>query len=446
MTEKKLTNNTQTISAKAISKDFPLPNGGGNFRVLNEIDLEVREKEIVALLGRSGSGKTTLLRIMAGLINPSEGKVINQGEKLKGRNPDVAMVFQNFVLLPWETVQQNVELGLIARGVPEEKRRELALKAIDLVGLDGFENAYPKELSGGMQQRVGFARALVIHPQVLFMDEPFSGLDVLTAENLRSEIADLWEKGQFPAGSILLVTHNIEEAVFLADRVVIMGANPGHVRGELTVTLPRPRDRNNKEFKMLVDYIYTVMTRPEISEINYPLHPGTLASPAEKYLSLPHVRTGGLSGLLELLEDAGGREDLPDLAEKLLLNADDLLNIVDAAVLLGFSEVKDGDVCLTENGRRFSQSDILESKKIFRESLIRNVPFARTIERALQEKKDKRMNAEFFLDILDERFPEEEAKRQFNTLVDWGRFAELFEYDTADGVLYIPLEIVDEED
>ena len=253
------------IQVEHVSKRFPLPDGKGDFSVLGDVSLSVRSGEVVALLGRSGSGKSTLLRIMAGLIQPSQGQVLSHGTPLRGTNRNLAMVFQSFALLPWLSVQENVELGLAARHVPRAERAERALRAIDLVGLDGFENAYPKELSGGMKQRVGFARAFVLEPEVLFMDEPFSALDVLTAENLRGEIDDLWNAGTFPSRSILIVTHNIEEAIFLADRVVILSANPGRIRGELRINLPRPHDRSHPRFKALVDYVYTVMTNPDIA-------------------------------------------------------------------------------------------------------------------------------------------------------------------------------------
>lgn len=423
------------IEAANICKRFPLPEGTGTFAVLEDINLKVQSGEIVALLGRSGSGKTTLLRIMAGLIPPTSGEIFSKGQKLRGHNLDVAMVFQNFALLPWETVLGNVELGLKARGVPQEERQKKAVQAIDLVGLDGFESAYPKELSGGMQQRVGFARALVIHPSVLFMDEPFSGLDVLTAENLRSEIADLWTRGSFPADSILIVTHNIEEAVFLADRLIIMGANPGQIRGELKVEIPRPRDRKSKDFAALVDYVYAVMTNPEMRVVDQ------ISAAREqplRYPPLPHARAGGISGLLELLVDRGGKEDLPVLAEQLRLDVEDLLTIVDAAVLLGFATLEQGDVSVTQTGRRFAETDILESKEIFRQQVSERVPLATVIYQTLMEKSNRKISADFFLDILDEIYPEEEAQRQFETLVDWGRFAELFEYDAIERKLYIP--------
>jgi NitT/TauT family transport system ATP-binding protein len=424
------------IHASQITKEFPLPEGSGTFTVLEKIDLAVHRNEIVALLGRSGSGKTTLLRIMAGLIKPDTGDVLNSGKILRGHNMNVAMVFQNFALLPWATVLENVELGLKARGIPKEERIRKALQAIDLVGLDGFENAYPKELSGGMQQRVGFARAFIIHPNVLFMDEPFSGLDVLTAENLRGEIADLWEQGTFPADSILIVTHNIEEAVFLADRLVIMSANPGRIRGELIVDLPRPRNRNSNEYKALVDHIYYMMTNPEQDVVGAP----KIKEKEHRYPLLPHARAGGISGLLELLVDRGGKEDLPALTDRLRLGMDDLLTIVDAAALLGFATVEKGDIAVTAVGRQYAEADILTSKEIFRQQVIANVPFTVTIFQTLTERSNRRMKADFFIDILDEQYPSEEALRQFETVVDWGRYAELFEYDASTRQLFLPAE------
>ncbi|PMB04977.1 nitrate ABC transporter ATP-binding protein, partial [Fischerella thermalis CCMEE 5196] len=420
------------IAVEQVNKSFPLPDGKGEFTVLRQINVRVNAGEVVALLGRSGSGKSTLLRIMAGLIPPSEGQVISNGKPLRGPNKDVAMVFQSFALLPWLTVQENVELGLEAQGVSREARQQRALKAIDLVGLDGFESAYPKELSGGMKQRVGFARAFVIEPQVLFMDEPFSALDVLTAENLRGEIDDLWNAGSFPSKSILIVTHNIEEAVFLADRVIILGANPGRVRGEVVIDLPRPHDRTHPRFQALVDYIYTVMTNPE-AEVTGEVTVAKTEAPTQKPQSpyaqlLPHVRVGGISGLLELIvEQPDSREDIFKLAERIQLAVDDLLPILDAAVLLGFAKVTQGDVQLTDIGRDFATTTILRSKDLFRQQVLQNVPMLASIVQTLREKRIGSMRADFFMDLLDEHFPPEEAERQFATAVDWGRYAELFE-------------------
>ncbi len=432
------------IRVDHISKRFPLPDGKGEFAVLSDVSLSVRAGEVVALLGRSGSGKSTLLRIMAGLVHPSEGQVLSHGEPLRGPNRHLAMVFQSFALLPWLTVQDNVELGLAARHVPRGERRQRALKAIDIVGLDGFENAYPKELSGGMKQRVGFARAFVLEPEVLFMDEPFSALDVLTAENLRGEIDDLWNAGTFPSRSILIVTHNIEEAVVLADRVVILGANPGRIRGELTIDLPRPHDRRHPRFKALVDYVYTVMTNPDIAvtgtlDTDRPA-PDTAPPVVSPFARpLPHVRVGGISGLLELMHEQGdGLRDIPRLAERLQLEVDDLLPLLDAAVLLGFAEVADGDVRLTAAGQDFATTTILRSKDLFRQQALGRVPVLSSIVHTLRQKENSSMRADFFLDLWDDHFPNEEAERQMATAIDWGRYGELFEYDASEGRLSLP--------
>jgi NitT/TauT family transport system ATP-binding protein len=418
------------LSAERVAKTFPLPAGGVQ-TVLEEVTFHVSAGEVVALLGRSGSGKSTLLRILAGLILPSHGNVLAKGVPLIGPNPGVAMVFQSFALLPWLTVRENAELGLFARGVTKEVCEEEALHALSMVGLEGFEGAYPKELSGGMRQRVGFARAFVMKPEVLMMDEPFSALDVLTAENLRGEISDLWERGVFPAKSILVVTHNIEEAVLLADRVVILGANPGCIRGEVRVDIPRPRDKKGPRFVALVDYIYTVMTNPQAPVGELP----TL-KPSDRFPMLPHARSGGISGLLEIINARGGREDLPKLAESLSLEVDDLLPAIDASALLGFAVVAHGDVTLTEAGKEFSTAGVHRSHEIFKEQILKNVPFMSTVLEAIRQKKDSGINKEFLLDILDEHFSESESGKQFQTLVDWGRYAQLFEYNADEERLY----------
>jgi NitT/TauT family transport system ATP-binding protein len=430
--------NGTLLTAEQLAKTFPLP-AGGEQTVLEGVTLHVEPGEIVALLGRSGSGKSTLLRILAGLILPSSGRVLKNGAPFSGPNPDVAMVFQSFALLPWLTVQENAELGLFARGVAKEICEKEAIHALSMVGLEGFEGAYPKELSGGMRQRVGFARAFVMKPDVLMMDEPFSALDVLTAENLRGEISDLWEKGAFPAKSILVVTHNIEEAVLLADRIVVLGANPGCIRGEVKVDIARPRDKKGPRFVALVDYIYTVMTNPQapVGELPVP------KSSADRFPMLPHARAGGISGLLEIVNDRGGREDLPKLAEGLRLEIDDLLPAVDAAVVLGFAVVEQGDVTITDAGREFATTGVHRSHELFKEQLLKNIPFATTVLEAIRHKKDGRIGKEFLVDILDEHFSQSEAERQFATLVDWGRYAQLFEYDADEERLY---EVEEEKD
>ena len=333
--------------------------------MLEDITINLDEGEIVALLGRSGSGKSTLLRCIAGLIEPSQGQISYRGEVLNGACHGVSMVFQSFALLPWLTVRQNVELGLEARGVAPGERRERAERAIDTIGLDGFESAYPKELSGGMRQRVGFARALVVEPDTLLMDEPFSALDVLTAQNLRAELLRLWTQADFPTKAMLIVTHNIEEAVILADRIFVLGANPGRIRAEIPVGFPQPRDRHDPAFEALVDEIYGFMTGRDSGA---PSHVWTVASPGEGSpvdTPLPAATVGGMAGLLEIVAARGGREDLPELASDLSFEVDDLLPLVDAAQLLGLAGVEDADLQISEDGQVFVAADIHESKQIF---------------------------------------------------------------------------------
>lgn len=438
------------ITVQNVRKSFPQPDGKGEHLVLSDINLTVQAGEVVALLGRSGSGKSTLLRLMAGLLTPTSGVVLNRGKRLTGANPDVAIVFQSFALLPWLTVLENTEVGLEAQGMDREKRRAKALKAIDLVGLDGFESAYPRELSGGMKQRVGFARAFVMEPAVLFMDEPFSALDVLTKENLRGEIDDLWHAGNFPSKSIVIVTHDIEEAVYLADRIVVLGANPGHIRGEVVVNLPRSHDRTHPQFKAIVDHLFTVMTNPsetvlrdvEIAQPSVTPVPSVAVEPVVRSpysQPLPHVTAGAISGFLELLvEDDAQQIDIYQLAERLRLTVDDLLPLLQAAELLDFAKVTQGDVKLTDIGRDFATTTILRSKDLFRQQVLAHVPMLVSMEKTLREKRSGSMRADFFIDLLDEHFPHAEAERQFATAVAWGRYAELFEYDDSEARIYLP--------
>jgi NitT/TauT family transport system ATP-binding protein len=413
------------LHVESLSKTYPRADSGGSFTVLEDVSLTIAPGEIVALLGRSGSGKSTLLRTVAGLIKPTKGAVYSSGRPVTGPNSDVAMVFQSFALLPWLTVTENVEIGLEALQLDQKETRKRSQEALKMVGLEGFGKAYPRELSGGMQQRVGFARAFVVRPLLLLLDEPFSALDVLTAENLRGEIGDLWEAGHFPAQSVILVTHNIEEAIILADRVVVMSSNPGRIRGQIKIDLCRPRERNSSDFRAMADHIYTIMTNPETS-VSPIFAPGRRPLDATP---LPHARPGALSGLLELVEDYGGADDVAVISDRLRIEADDLLPILDAAVLLGFAEVREGDVTLTETGRAFAEGEVEEAKRIFRAQVLDRAPLVRTMYETLLTSKGGRMRQEFFLDVLDENYSEEEARSQFDTAVHWARYAGLFEYD-----------------
>jgi NitT/TauT family transport system ATP-binding protein len=420
------------IRAQGIEKYYAQPSEN-RIQVISATDLSIVPGEIVALLGPSGSGKSTMLRMLAGLSRPSAGQVFWHGRPIGDTEINVSIVFQSFALFPWLTVLENVEAPLKARGVPPAERHERSMKMLDTVGLDGFEAAYPKELSGGMRQRVGFARALVVEPEVLFMDEPFSALDVLTAENLRSELLELWSKKTMPTQCVFIVTHNIEEAVLLADRIIVLGRNPGHIRTDFRVQLPQPRDRKSEPFTQLVDYIYKVLTRPDVTPAEAPDQLGRKPRDQRqmRYQMLPHARPGGIAGLLELLLDKGGRDDIYRLADDLAFEIDDLLPIVDAAQLLGFLKIEEGDASITEPGAEFANSEILRQKELFREAAIENVLLLRQIRRALDAKSDHTVGEDFFLDMLDEQFSDDESQRQMQTAVTWGRYAELFDFDAA---------------
>jgi NitT/TauT family transport system ATP-binding protein len=421
------------IRAEKIEKYYAQPSEN-RIQVISATDLSIVPGEILALLGPSGSGKSTMLRMLTGLSRPSAGEVYWHEKPISQAEINVSIVFQSFALFPWLTVLENVEAPLQARGVPPEERRERSMRMLDTVGLDGFEGAYPKELSGGMRQRVGFARALVVEPEVLFMDEPFSALDVLTAENLRSELLELWANKTMPTKAVFIVTHNIEEAVLLADRIIVLGRNPGHIRTDFKVQLAHPRDRKSEGFTQLVDYIYKVLTRPDVSPEEAPDHqhpPKPRDQRQMKYQMLPHARPGGVAGLLELLLDKGGRDDIYRLADDLAFEIDDLLPIVDAAQLLGFLKIDEGDAAITPTGTEFANSEILRQKELFRDAAVGNVLLLRQITRALESKSDHTIPEEFFLDLLDEQFSEEESQRQMETAVAWGRYAELFDFDAA---------------
>ncbi len=419
------------IEARQLEKDYRQPEGRV-IQVVAPIDLSIEPNTILALLGPSGCGKSTILRMLSGLLAPSKGEILWHGQPLRESHPNVAIVFQSFALFPWLTVLENVEAPLQARGMEHPERHSRALQALGTVGLKGFEAAYPKELSGGMKQRVGFARALAVEPEILFMDEPFSALDVLTAENLRGELMELWSGKKISTRSIFLVTHNIEEAVLLADRIIVLGTNPATVRADFCIPLTRPRDRKSAAFLLYVDYIYKVMTQPRLD-----LAPPTSGSVEGKprWQMLPHTRPGSMAGLLELLMDHGGEEDLYHLTDELRLEVDDLLPIVDGATLLGFATAREGDVKVTPEGKAFTEADISARKTLFREAALARVELLQKMKSALESKSDHVMPLEFFHDILDEHFTESEVEKQLETALNWGRYAEIFSYDPESDTL-----------
>ncbi len=442
------------IEAVGVEKSYPQPDGT-RVQVIGPTNLAIEPGKIVTLLGPSGCGKSTLLRILSGLSQPTAGSLLWHGKPLNGQTPNVSIVFQSFALFPWLTVLENVEAPLEAKGVAAVERHKRALRTLDTVGLDGFETAYPKELSGGMKQRVGFARALVVEPEVLFMDEPFSALDVLTAENLRGELLELWLNRKMPTLAIFIVTHNIEEAVMMADRVMVLGRNPAGIRSDFNIRLKHPRDRKSARFLELVDYIYKVMTEPgqehdlpdaeKTAEIVVPkggINKETVKKQEAplrtgKYQMLPHARVGGIAGLIELLQDRGGKEDLFRLSEDLVMDVEDLLPILEGCVLLGFVLLKEGDVQITPQGTAFAEADIQQRKILFRQAALEHVTILKQIDSILRRKSDHSIADEFFHDILDEYFSEDEVERQFETALNWGRYAEIFDYDREQGKLFL---------
>lgn len=419
------------LRAAGVCKTYQMPDHLSRL-VLDHIDFTLRDGDIVAILGKSGSGKSTFLRILAGLIPASDGAVEYRGRRVAEPVNGIAMVFQSYALFPWLTVLGNVELGLEAQGVSAAERRRRAVDAIDLIGLDGFENAYPKELSGGMRQRVGFARALVVNPDILLLDEPFSSLDVLTAETLRGDLLDLWDDRRIPTKGIVLVSHNIEEAVEIADRILIFGSDPGRIRAEIPIAQPRPRDMQSPACRQIVDRVYTLLTetgrdgrrgaKPEQIGIGH---------------RIPDTGVQPLSGLIDTLSEAPyhGRADLPHLADEENLVMDELFPLIETLQLLGFAHVSDGDIELTALGRAYAEADMLTRKQLFADAVLNHVPLAAHIRRILDERPGHRAPAARFLRELEDHFSEEEAERVLDTVIDWGRHAEIFAYDYDTEVL-----------
>jgi NitT/TauT family transport system ATP-binding protein len=407
-----------------VKRTFPR-GGGEELLVLDDVNLTLKEGEIVGLLGRSGSGKSTLLRLIAGLSRPQGGTLSYMGAPIEGPTQGVSMVFQSFALFPWLTVLENVQLGLEALSLPPSEIRTRALAAIDLIGLDGYESAYPRELSGGMRQRVGFARAVVVHPNILLMDEPFSALDVLTAENLRTDLVELWGNGKLPIKGIILVTHNIEEAVLMCDRVLLFSSNPGRVSSEIKIDLPQPRDRTTPQFEAYVDQIYVEMTARRVERMRAAQAQGNSIE-----MPLNHVSPNQISGLVEALAAApyNGKADLPDIAYEQELEVDELFPVAEAMQLLRLAEVEGGDIKLTHMGKRFADGELNERKEIFSRALMAHVPLAAHIRKVLDERVSHSAPKTRFLDELEDHMAEDAAEDTLKTVVSWARFAELFSY------------------
>ncbi len=426
---------TPIIELQAVGKSFRSADGTSR-TVLDGVDFTLHEGEIVALLGQSGSGKSTMLRIMAGLTGADKGQVLYHGMPLYGAARGIRMVFQSFALFPWLTVQKNVELGLEAQGVPEAERERRSAAVIDLIGLSGFEGALPRELSGGMRQRVGIARALVMEPEVLLMDEAFSALDVLTGERLREDILELWEAGKIPTKAILVVSHNIEEAVMMADRVLVFASNPGRVRSELAIGLPRPREDDKLEVRALIDEVYGMMTAGAA-------RPGrTTEKEAKLQLGdrLPPVNIARIEGVLELLTDERhhGRADLPQLGEDTELTDAQLLDVSIVLALLGFANLAHGDITVTPLGEQYVAAGNQERQALFGRQLLEHVPLVAYICHSLAQDSSGDLPEELFLRLLRFTLNAEEATSTLRVAIEWGRYADLFEYTFNTGTIHLP--------
>jgi NitT/TauT family transport system ATP-binding protein len=404
------------------------------FTALKHINMSIKEGDFVALLGPSGCGKSTLLRIITGLQQATFGKVIYKGKELVGVNQNATIVFQSFALFPWLTVLDNVEVALEAKSFPKKMRTTKALDLLDRVGLDGFENAYPRELSGGMRQKVGFARAMAVDPELLCLDEPFSALDVLSAESLRSDLLELWIEGKIPCKAILLVTHNIEEAVTLADRILVMEKDPGRVVKEINIDMKHPREYDSPTFKRYMDEIYETLagkTRPRYIEA------GAAPGQGGGTRLLPNIKINTLATFLEhLSETETPTYELYKLEEELGVDSEQIINLTEFAELLGFATVESGEITLTHAGREFAEADMQKRKEIFA-IIIRELPTFKWMLQQLNKSERKRLKKDVIISALELEFPEKEAAEQVDNLINLGRYAELIAYDDNNEMIYL---------
>jgi NitT/TauT family transport system ATP-binding protein len=426
------------IELKRVSKNFLL-GSGKDLKVLENLNLQVASDEVVALLGPSGSGKSTCLRIMAGLIDQTMGEVLSGGSPLEGVNLNVSLVFQSFALFPWETVYENIALALKPLKVSSTDTRIRVRKAIDLVGLEGFEEAYPRELSGGMKQRTGIARALVMERPILFLDEPFSALDVLTADTLRTEMVRIFLEKKTATRSMLIVTHNIQEAVILAKRILVMGVNPGHIRDEIVNDLPYPRDENSVPFKRMVGRIHALITEtliPDVPPVSVPLSALRAGTDQKPLQVIPHVHVSEVIGLLETIDSQGGKANIFDLAQNIRKDFGQTLYLVKAAELLNFVDTPKQEVELTEVGKKFADSDINVRKRVLHERF-GELRIVQEVTQLLKQSGTLRLPVELVSQKISEWLPNENPENLVSVLISWGRFSEYFGYNDDTKELYL---------
>ncbi len=423
------------IELRSVSKKFQLESGA-ELKVLEGVNLALRDGEVVALLGPSGSGKSTCLRIMSGLIEPTSGEVLSRGKPLRGINENVALVFQSFALFPWETVYENIALALKPLELGPSEVKERVRRAIDLVGLEGFEEAYPRELSGGMKQRVGVARALVMERPVLFLDEPFSALDVLTADTLRTEITNIFQSQKTPTRSLLIVTHNIQEAVVMAKRILVMGVNPGQVRDEILNDLPYPRDEDSVPFSRMVSRIHALITETMMPDVQKPETVVRTAVKESALQVLPDVQISEMIGLLESIQDEGGMADIFALSQTIGKDFGQTLYLVKAAELLNLVDTPKQTVILTEFGKRFVEGDVNVRKGMLHD-LFSGLRIVQQVGDLLKQSETLRLPVEVIEQKVAEWLPNENPKSVLHVLISWGRFSEVFGYNDDAKELYL---------
>jgi NitT/TauT family transport system ATP-binding protein len=415
---------TETLcEARGITHEFTMPHGN-TLRVLENINIAIKPSEVVALLGPSGSGKSTLLRILAGLIHPTQGEIFYRGKRVTDLTPGVAIVFQSFALYPWMTVVENLEVVLKAAGLPENEILDRCHHVVNTVGLAGFEEAYPRELSGGMKQRLGMARALSVNPEILFMDEPFSHVDALTAESLRAEVIDLWAPEDSNPSSILMVSHDIKEVVYMASRIIVLSSHPGRVRTIVENPLPRPRDQRSPEFERLVDYLHEIITGSELPDVP----PDVRRRDATSIQALPATTTSEIVGLLEYLDAHGGQDDVFEISANAHQEFGRVIAIIKAAEILGFVDTPKQDVLLTPLGRKFVRAETEERKQIWRTQLL-NIKLFRDIYDRLKQHPEEPIPADDVKEMIIIALPHENYEVMFDTFVRWARFGNLFAYD-----------------